>query len=100
MNRNTSNLQFQKRLINTALNAPKLESMNLFRIIYRNLKEFLEVRVTLDDDKDELMDQFFNTLEYFCFAFEKRFRTLYENCSLEMAIRWILPLLCRARRHS
>ena len=80
MNRNTSNLQFQKRLINTALNAPKLESMNLFRIIYRNLKEFLEVRVTLDDDKDELMDQFFNTLEYFCFAFEKRFPTLYENC--------------------
>ena len=71
MTRNESNLQFQRRLIQVALKAPRMEALNMMGIVYSNLMEFIRVRVPLDENIPLIMESFEQTLSYFNWALEK-----------------------------
>lgn len=77
MTRNESLLQFQERLIEVAINSPRMEAMNLLGIVYSNLKEFIEVRVVFDKDRDAILDKFFDVLAKFNSAIRYKFTNLY-----------------------
>lgn len=84
MTRNESNLQFQRRLIQVALKAPRMEALNMMGIVYSNLMEFIRVRVPLDENIPLIMESFEQTLSYFNWALEKKFTNLYvtNDCDL------------------
>jgi len=77
MTRNESALDFQKRLIQTALKSPREESVKMLGIVYSNLKEFVQVRVPLDKHPDEIIDKFFEVLELFDAALQKKHSMAY-----------------------
>lgn len=77
MTRNESALDFQKRLIQTALKSPREESVKMLGIVYSNLKEFVQVRIPLDKHPDEIIDKFFEVLELFDAALQKKHSMAY-----------------------
>lgn len=83
MKRNESMLEFQRRLIRVAMRSPRTEAMNMLGIVWSNLKEFVEVRIPLDDDREDLLSQFFETLELFDSAIERKFPNLYMANNLD-----------------
>lgn len=66
IDRNMSILQFQRRLIHTAQKSPKLEALNLYGIIYSNLMEFFHVRVPLDMNRNDIMEDWCETFDILC----------------------------------
>lgn len=77
--RNASLLKFQERLIKAAMQSPQREAMNLMGIIYSNLREFVEVRMPMDDDFEGSLDAFIDTLDLFDYALRMKFSNLYMN---------------------
>lgn len=77
MTRNQSVLKFQRRLIRTARSSPRLESMKLLGIVYSNLMEFFHVRVPLDENPNEIMEDWVETFDLFCRTIRASFINLF-----------------------
>jgi hypothetical protein len=59
--------------------------MNLLGIVWSNLEEFIRVRIPLDDHKEDLIPKFFETLELFDSAIQRKFPNLYMSNDLDKA---------------
>lgn len=77
MNRNSCTLEFQRRLIRTALQSPRAECMNLLGIVYSNLEEFIVDRLPFDKDLDRTMDRLSEVFYMLEMAVAKKFFNLY-----------------------
>lgn len=97
ISRNLSVLQFQRRLIRTARNSPKLEALNLFGIVYSNLMEFFQVRVPLDDNRSFIMDEWADTFDMFCQAVRNSFINLFISNEIEVVGDSIIQKLLHQR---
>lgn len=77
MTRNLSTLEFQRRLIRTALQSPRGECMNLLGIVYSNLEEFIVDRLPFDSDLDRTMDHLSEVFSLLEMAVARKFTNLY-----------------------
>ena len=78
MTRNEAILRFQERLMDCAIQSPRKEAMKLLGIVYANLKEFISIRAVFEEENREMiMDKFFDTLAKFNNSVRTKFPGLY-----------------------
>lgn len=77
MNRNLSTLEFQRRLIRSAMQSPRAECLRLLGIVYSNLEEFVTDRLPYDLDIDTTVDHLNECYQLLEAAVARRFTNLY-----------------------